>query len=578
VKKTPLSISTSYGKGFAVAWTLGILVSLSGCGSQTETKTESKTDTTKEQKADGTQTTDASKVTEAGKTDASKTEATKTDASKTDASKTADATTPNAADSTKTASKDAAGQGKDAAAQGKDAAKTEDAAKTSTTAKAGDTAKVDPSKDTPMAPKVAVDDLPQISAASKKVKLDTMPDKMTICTVNGTPITVSDYKHEFKMREAQTQALLSASPQLEKQLLDDAKKHNITLSSDEKHRLLVTAHKATSATGNVLKSYMKENNLTPEAFDQKVLDIGLALKDGAFQTQQTLLNELVDQQLFIARAKASGYTTRAFNKYMEIKRTPQYKRYLQESGFTADDAQTQLINRQLIMMAIEDLKKTAPAPTPEELQQVYTLNKDKLVHGDRIRLSQIVIAAPDKDMPGAPSVRTQVQKQNPTLSPTELDAKVKATEEAQKAKAQSLLARALKPGADFAKLANTESDDPGVKKTKNGGDIGFKDTENGLVKAFANKVKSLKPGQVYPELLKTQFGYHIIKCVSRQGKGPIPLSEVEPEISQGLKQQNEFRAVVNFLTNQHKSAQIKLSPEFQTLIAQDSNADGKTTK
>jgi hypothetical protein len=565
VKKTPMSISTSYGKGFAMAWTLGILVSLSGCGSHSETKTE----TTKEQ-ADGSKNTGASKTADAGKTDASKTDASKSDASKSDASKSSDTKTDAAAAGSKTSGKDAATE------PGKDSAKIADASKTAP-AKAGDAAKVDASKDTPMAPKVAVDDLPQISAASKKVKLDSMPDRMTICLVNNTPITVADYKHEFKMREAQTQALLSASPQLEKQLLDDAKKHNITLSSDEKHRLIATSHKATSATGNVLKNYMKENNLTPEAFDQKVLDIGLALKDGAFQTQQTLLNELVDQQLFIARAKASGYTTRAFNKYMEIKRTPQYKRYLQESGFTPEDAQTQLINRQLIMMAIDDIKKSGPAPTTEQMQQVYDMNKDKLKHGDRIQLSQIVIAAPDKDAPGAPSVRTQVQKQNPTLSPKELDEKVKVTEEAQKSKAQALLAQALKPGTDFAKLANTESDDPGVKQSKNGGDIGFKDTEHGLQPEFAKKVKSLKPGQVYPELLKTQFGYHIVKCVSKQGKGFIPMSEVEPEISQGIKQQNEFRAVVNFLTNQHKTATIKLSPEFQSLMDKDAKSDGKPT-
>jgi parvulin-like peptidyl-prolyl isomerase len=573
VKKTPMSISTSYGKGFAMACTLGILVSLSGCGSHTETKTE----TTKEP-ADASKTTDASKTADAAKTtDTSKTTdaAKTTDASKTtdaakttDASKTADAT--NAADGTKTSSKDAGSE------QDKNSAKTADGAKTPSPAKAGDAAKTDVSKDTPLAPKVAVDDLPQISAASKKVKLDKMADRTIICYVNGTAITVADYKHEFRMREAQTQALLSASPQLEKQLLDDAKKHDITLSSDEKHRLLVTAHKTEKATGGVLQNYMKENHLTPEAFDEKVLDIGLALKDGAFQTQQTLLNELVDQQLFIARAKASGYTTRAFNKYMEIKRTPQYKRYLQESGFTPDDAQTQLINRQLIMMAIDDLKKTAPAPTTEQLQKVYDLNKDKLKHGDRVRLSEIVISDPDKDMPGEPSVRTQVKKENPTLSDKDLDEKIKVAEAARKSKAQSLLAQALKPGTDFAKLANTESDEPGVKQSKNGGDIGFKDTEHGLKPEFAKKVKSLKTGQVYPELQKSQFGWHIIKVVAKQGKGPIPLSEVEPEISQGIKQQNEFNAVVNFLATQHKSAEIKLSPEFQTLIAQDS--DGKTTK
>ncbi len=562
MKKTPMSGQSTFRGNIALAWSLGILVSLAGCGSHTKTETTKETQTDKGKSADTTTSTDTDKgskndklkTDEAKQSDPAKSEAGKSDTATTDTNKS------NATKSGEVSKTDSGKNGADAEKSGAAASKSAEAT-------------------SPMAstPGLAVDDLPEISAASKKIKIDTMPDKLVICTVNGSPITVADYKHEFKMREAQTQALVTARPEVEKQLLDDAKNHNITLTSDEKHRLLATAHKAQKATGDVLKNYMKENNLTPEAFDQKILDMGLALKDGAFQTQQTLLNELVDQQIFIAKARASGYTTRAFNKYMEIKRTPQYKRYLEESGFTPEEAQTQLINRQLIMMAIDDIQKSAPKASPEQIQKVYKLNEKQLQHGERVRLSQIIIAAPDKDAPGAPSVATQVKAQNPSLSGKELDAKIKETEKAQLDKAKAALAQALKPGADFAKLANTLSDDPAVKKLKNGGDIGYKDLKQ-LQPEFSAKVKSLKVGQVYPQVLKTQFGYHIIKCTAREGKGPISLAEVEQEISNGLAQQLQFKAVVDYLAGQHKTSQIKLSPEFQQLIDKDAKASSKPTK
>ncbi len=424
------------------------------------------------------------------------------------------------------------------------------------------------------APAVIGDDLPQISAASKKVPLDGMPDSTVICLVNGTPITVGAYKHEFKMRETQTQAYLSASPELEQNLLQDAASNNITLTDEEKKRLIETAHKAEKATGDVLKQYLKDNKTTTGQFDKRVLDIGLALKDAAYQTRQTLLQELVDQQILIGRARAKGYDSRAFNKYIELKRSPQYQKFLEDSGFSQQDAQTQLVNRQLIMMAVEDIKKSTPATTDKELQEVYNMNKPQLKHGERVRLSQIIIAAPEQDMPGAPSIRTQVQKQNPNLKGAALEAQAKETEETQKKKAEAVLAQALKPGADFAKLVEKNSDDPMAKEANNGGDLGFKDL-NHLQSDFVAKIKTLKVGQIYPNPIRTQYGYHIVKLTGTEGPGYIPLSEVRADIVDGIDQRKQMRAINDFLLAQHKTADIKLSPQFQTLIAQDSKSDTK---
>jgi len=81
-----------------------------------------------------------------------------------------------------------------------------------------------------------------------------------------------------------------------------------------------------------------------------------------------------------------------------------------------------------------------------------------------------------------------------------------------RAKAQGILDRA-KAGEDFAALANEFSEDPGNKQadgTPQGGI--YKDVPKGrMLAAFETAALALEPGQVAPELVETDYGYHIIK-------------------------------------------------------------------
>ena len=512
-----IPIPSFNGTSFAVTCTLGLVLSLTACSKSSDKTETSKTETT---------------------------------------TSTTTSTTPTPADKATDSAKNK---------------KTEAAADTSTST-IPSAAQVD---DKATAKATQIDDMPQVSAVSRLINLTKTPDSKVICTVNGTPITIADFKHEFKLREEQTQAMLSMQPELEKQLLDDAKANKLSLTDVEKQRLIDSAKKAENGKTDALRKYLKDNKITPEQFDQKVLNIGLALKDAAHQSQLTLLNELVDQQILIQYGRSKGYAQKAFNKYMELKRTPQYKNFLTQSGFSPDDAQTQLVNRQLMIMAIEDIKKKTPQPTDKELQQVYDLNKSSLKHGERIRLSQIIIAAPEKDLPDQASLRTQLSKQEPTLKGAALEAKVKEQEEVQKNKAQAILEE-IQKGADFAKIANEKSDDTIAKQAKSGGDIGYKDVTL-LVKEFANKVNGIKVGEVVPEVIKTGFGYHVVKVTGREPAGLIPLAEVKEEITNQLMQRKNLQSVVEFLAAQHKSSQIKLAPDYQAQVAADAKSAGTKT-
>ena len=92
---------------------------------------------------------------------------------------------------------------------------------------------------------------------------------------------------------------------------------------------------------------------------------------------------------------------------------------------------------------------------------------------------------------------------------------------AKKAKAQEILNRA-KAGEDFAALADEFSQDPGNKGPDGKGQGGlYKDVPKGrMVAPFEAAALALQPGQVSPELVETDFGYHIIKLERKLGPSP----------------------------------------------------------
>jgi len=76
-----------------------------------------------------------------------------------------------------------------------------------------------------------------------------------------------------------------------------------------------------------------------------------------------------------------------------------------------------------------------------------------------------------------------------------------------KQKAQDLLDRVL-AGEDFAKLATENSEDGG---SVNNGGLYLGVAKGSFVPEFENAALSLKDGEIYPELVESSYGYHIIK-------------------------------------------------------------------
>lgn len=179
--------------------------------------------------------------------------------------------------------------------------------------------------------------------------------------------------------------------------------------------------------------------------------------------------------------------------------------------------------------------------TDADVQRYYNDNQDKYRVPEQVKVSHILIKTIGPD-----------NKPDPNL-----DAPAKA-------KAEALL-KQIKAGANFADLAKKNSQDnagPDGGSAAKGGSLGW--IQKGqMVAEFEKTSFELQKGQM-SDLVKTQFGYHIIHVDDKQPGHVRPLAEVKPEIEQQLSAEKKQRALgdaANSLQSQARSASIEKAAE-----------------
>jgi peptidyl-prolyl cis-trans isomerase C len=99
--------------------------------------------------------------------------------------------------------------------------------------------------------------------------------------------------------------------------------------------------------------------------------------------------------------------------------------------------------------------------------------------------------------------------------------------------AQELRAKIVESPDQFVDLAMSNTDDQGSRQR--GGGLGFV-SKGSMVKEFEESAFALsKPGQI-SEVVKTQFGYHIIKLLGIEPPRTLPFDEVKEKIISEIRQ------------------------------------------
>jgi peptidyl-prolyl cis-trans isomerase D len=346
----------------------------------------------------------------------------------------------------------------------------------------------------------------------------------TIAKVEGHEIRSGEFRRTY---QAQLQAYRSAyggnmNEQLLKQLgverqilqqmvderaaLAEAERLGISVS-DEEVRQRIFAMPAFQENGGFIGEAryqqllrMQRPPMTPSEFEDNVrrsleveklrasLTDWLSVPDKELEREYRRRNDKV--KLAVVSFTADSFRTQVTATDPEI-----------ASHFDAHKADFKIPEKRKIrylLIDIDAMRAKVIVP-PADIERAYSNNSQQYETPEQVRASHILLKTEGKD-----------------------DAAVKA-------KAEELLKQA-RAGADFADLAKKHSEDEA--SAKNGGDLDYFGRGR-MVPEFDQAVFAMQPGTI-SDLVKTQYGYHIIKLVDKKNATTRPLAEVRQQLADQL--------------------------------------------
>ncbi|EOD00345.1 peptidylprolyl isomerase [Caldisalinibacter kiritimatiensis] len=191
--------------------------------------------------------------------------------------------------------------------------------------------------------------------------------------------------------------------------------------------------------------------------------------------KEKVLENLIIEEIIIQKAEemeiaaTDEQAKKEVEKYKEVfKNEDDYKNFLKESNMT-EEYLTESIKKDLTINSYKEEFLKSIAISEEDAKAYFEENKNSYI---QIKASHIL-------------VNTEEQ-------------------------AQKILAE-VKNGKDFTELAKEKSQDPGTASA--GGDLGYFN-KGDMVPEFDRVAFSLEPGEI-SGIVKTQFGFHIIKVEDR---------------------------------------------------------------
>ena len=259
----------------------------------------------------------------------------------------------------------------------------------------------------------------------------------------------------------------------------------------------------------------------------------------------------------LAEVNSGSITTGDFDR--ELKNLPEYLKAMADTPQGRKEMLDTMVIRELILQQaakdgldkgpeieekLQDLRKrlivesflkkkveVESKVSDEDMHKFYEQNKDKFKSGEQIRASHILVKTEKEAM----DILTQ-----------------------------------LKAGGKFEELAKKSSVDSSSAK---GGDLGWFG-KGSMVPAFEKAALALKEGQI-SDVVKSDFGFHIIKLTGKRPAGIRPFEEVKEQIKGAImptKQQEVFQKIKDELK---KTAKITIKEDVLNSVG-DKKEETKT--
>ena len=352
-----------------------------------------------------------------------------------------------------------------------------------------------------------------------------------VATVGGTGIGLGEFQQALREQQDRLRPQLGGNPEM---LESPELRRGVLQELINQRLLLLHAAKANLTVGDAalidfivsVPALQEDGKFSRERYEALVAAQGMSVE--AFETrvrqdmamQQAMMpvaNAAVGGRVPAERWLAAQLEEREIGEALlrveqflaESKPdTAAIERYYQENRARFEVPEQARVD---YLVLSQDGLRAGIQPGEAEIEAWYKTNEVRYKRPEERQASHILIRA-DK---GAP------------------EAEVKAAQE----KAAGILAQLKAAPGDFAKLAKEHSQDPG--SAAQGGDLGFFG-RGMMVKPFEDATFALKEGEL-SDVVRSDFGFHIIKLTGMRAEQVKPLAAVRDEIVAELKRQAAAR-------------------------------------
>jgi len=248
-----------------------------------------------------------------------------------------------------------------------------------------------------------------------------------------------------------------------------------------------------------------------------------------------VLERLIEERLIDQEARKSGLkvsSKEVEEAVEEIRRRnavnqEQFERLLASEGLTFEafkkEIEKKLLRTKLVNWAVKVEYKAGE----KELRDFYQKNVDRYRIDESYRIGQILFLIPkEATLEQIWEIRKRCQK----------------------------VLEKIRGGENFGEMALLYSEDPGSRKDR--GDLGhFKRGE--LLPALEKEAIRLEIGEV-SGIIRTDFGFHILKLLDRKGGEPPALEEIKARVQADYYEKEMEKAFQLFLTKLKERAVIEI--------------------
>jgi parvulin-like peptidyl-prolyl isomerase len=274
-------------------------------------------------------------------------------------------------------------------------------------------------------------------------------------------------------------------------------------------------------------------------------------------TEQKVINDLIIRELLEQEASSRGIKVSNKDVDSELQKVMEQvggrerlAEILKQNGVSASELRKDLKNQVKMQKLANSVGNISISD--KDCESYYKKNLDKFKNPEQVRASHILIEANPYQI--QEDIRAKSKKE---ISESDMKAKVEAKMAEQKELAEKLAKELQADKSKFAQYAKKYSADTG--SSKQGGDLGFF-AKDQMVPEFANVAFTIKPDTV-SDVVKTQFGYHIILVQDRRAAGTAPYAKVKEQIRNYLSTEKQIAALDSIVSAAKKKATIEYMDE-----------------